>query len=175
MRAIVAVDENWNIGSNGDLLVHLSGDLQFFKEQTTGKTVVMGRKTYESLKNQKPLPNRKNIVLTKNPQGFLAKYAQQIASCPSATVMAVANEDQMFRAIEDEVQSDVFVIGGGQVYRDMLPYCKEVVVTKIMKEYQADTSFPNLDKESNWRIVEKSEIQLENGIAYMWNVYKRMG
>lgn len=191
MKAIVAADRAWNIGKDGGLLAHLPGDLRYFKEITKGKAVVMGRATYESLPGQRPLPYRTNIVMTANPAAFREKFARQIGACKDGRVIVVRNEDELWAEIglgcgmnrADGAQEngtapgnageDVFVIGGGQIYRLLLPCCDEVYVTRLDEEFEADTAFPNLDKDESFTCVWTSENQEENGIQYQFTVYRK--
>lgn len=159
MKAIVAVDRNWGIGRDGGLLVHLPGDLKYFKEKTLGKTVVMGRETLESLPGGKPLPGRDNIVLTRN-----SCYE---AGCP----LCHSEEDLLNRP--DCRGEDVFVIGGEQVYRMLLPYCDTCYVTKIHGEYPAEKFFPDLDQSEEFEVVWESEPVEEKGVTYHFVEYRR--
>lgn len=157
MQAIVAVSKNWGIGRDGQLLFRLSGDLQRFKAITSGHTVVMGRKTLQSLPSGKGLPNRRNLVLTHDPS-FSAQRAEFVYS----------SEDLLAQAGED-----AFCIGGGELYRLLLPYCTRVYVTKVLEAPQADTFFPNLDEDPSWHIVSQSEPVCEDGIQYIFVDYER--
>ena len=161
MNCIVAVDQNWNIGNNGQLLVSIPADMKFFRAMTTGKTVVMGRKTFESFPNKKPLPKRRNIILTNNPE-YMVSGAE---ICTSQRDLLVA--------LKDTQGDDIFVIGGGQIYRMMMPFCQKAYVTRIQTEYDADTSFPNLDIDQEWILVNKSEEKEWNDIRYTFCVYER--
>ena len=134
ISAIVAVDNNWGIGFNGDLLEHIPEDLKYFKELTSGehKTVVMGRKTWDSLP-KKPLPNRTNIVITNNTN---IEGQAEFMDLTDAMLYFIYNKND-----------DIFIIGGGKIYEELLPMCNRVYVTKIFKDHdQVDTYFPNLDE-----------------------------
>ncbi len=158
MQAIVAVSENWAIGKEGQLLFHLKDDLRRFKELTSGHTVVMGRKTLESLPGKKGLPNRRNIVLTRN-EDFTAPNVET-AHTPLAALFAAEPED--------------FCIGGEQVYRTFLPACDKVYVTKIMETVpDADAFFPNLDESDEWEVTETSDVMEENGVKFRYVTYER--
>lgn len=159
MKAIVAVDKNWGIGKNQKLLVHLPGDLKYFKEKTMGKTVVMGRETLESLPGGKPLPGRHNIVLTSD-----SCYK---TSCP----LCHSKEELLGR--EDCQGEDVFIIGGEQIYRQFLPYCDTCYVTKMDKVFSADKFFPDLDASPDFYIAWESEMMEENGVRYQFVEYRR--
>lgn len=158
MKAIVVVDENWNIGRDGGLLVHLPGDLKYFKEKTYGKTVVVGRKTLESFPGAKPLPGRTNIVLTRN-----ADYK------PDGCIVYHSKEE-LLKALADE---EVYIAGGETIYRQFLEECETFYVTKIYDSFPADSSFPNLDRIGDMEIVWKSEMQEEKGIKYQFFKYMR--
>lgn len=161
MKLILATDENWAIGYQGGLLCHLSGDLKYFKERTTGKTVVMGRSTLESLPGSKPLPKRDNIVLT-------ARADYQV---PGAEV--VHSEEELDRLLAGRNTDDIFIIGGGRVYRDFLDRCDTCYVTKIFETFDADTWFVNLDEREEFAIVWRSDVQEEHGIRYQFLEYRR--
>lgn len=160
MKAIVAVDKNWGIGKNGKLLVHLPNDLKFFKEKTMGKVVVMGRETFESLPGKKPLPNRINIVLSRNPNFN--------ADCTVCRSMGA-----LFKELESFPMDDVYIIGGEKVYKEFLPYCNSFVVTKINASFIADKYFENLDLRDDLELCYESEIQRENDIEYQFTEYRR--
>ena len=161
MKLILATDKNWAFGNQGGLLCHLSGDLKYFKERTTGKTVVMGRATLESLPGGKPLPNRENIVLSTR-----ADYA------PSG-VTVVHSEEELSAVLAGLDSDEVMIIGGGKVYRDFLPKCDTCYITKIYAEFPADTWFVNLDEMPEFEVVWESELQEEKGICYQFFEYRR--
>ena len=157
INAIVAVDDNWGIGYNGDLLEHIPEDLKFFKSMTTGKTVVMGLNTWGSLP-VKPLPHRYNIVIK---PGELHKEA----------MTAYMDLETFIDSLDD---SEIFVIGGGSIYRQLLPFCDHVYITKIYKEHEnVDVYFPNLDITTDWNAVKLSDIKEHNGIMYQFWRYDR--
>ena len=161
MKLILAADRNWAIGKDGDLLCHLPGDLKYFKEKTVGKTVIMGRGTLESLPGKKPLPKRENIVISGNPD-----YA-----VPGAVVLH--SHEELFDYIRDKDSDEVVVMGGGRVYRELLPYCDTCYITRIYDSFDADTWFVNLDEMPEFEIVWQSELQEENGIQYRFLEYRR--
>ena len=144
MNMIVAVDSNWAIGHKGKLLVSIPEDMQFFRRETTGKVVVMGRKTLESFPNGLPLKNRVNVVITKDKE-YNIKDAIICHSIEAALEVLKQYHD-----------ADIYVIGGESVYRQFLPYCSVAHVTKINYSYDADTYFPNLDEMDEWTIEESS-------------------
>lgn len=161
MNMIVAVDRNWGIGQNNKLLVSIPADMKFFRKMTTGKVVVMGRRTLESFPNGLPLANRKNVILTRNPE-YHVKNA-----CVCHTLEETLDELKKYR---DE---DIFVIGGESVYRQFLPYCNAAHVTKIDHAYQADAFFPNLDEMDEWQITADSEEQTYFDLEYMFLKYEK--
>lgn len=159
MKAIVAVDKKWGIGKNNTLLYHIAEDMRFFRQQTMGKTVVMGRKTLESMPGGKPLKGRNNIVL-----GHLE---------PQEGVTVVNDVDALLKTLSGLNPEDVFVIGGQSVYEQLLPYCESVLVTKIFADREADAFFPNLDLSDGFELVQAGEpISCECGIDVTFNVYK---
>ena len=160
MKAIVVVDENWNIGRDGGLLVHLSGDLKYFKQRTIGKTIVIGRKTLESFPGAKPLPGRPNLVLTRNPE-----------YCPEG-VQIFNSKEQLMEHLGPDTE-DVFICGGENIYRQFLEECDTFYVTKIYDSFPADRSFPDLDKRDDMEVTWQSEEQEEKGIRYQFFEYKR--
>ena len=162
MKIIVAVDEKWGIGKDGGLLCHLPGDLKYFKERTTGKTLVMGRVTLESLPGKKGLPNRKNIVLTSD-HDYVAENAE-----------AVSSEEELWSLLSTTPSDDVFVIGGAKVYAEFLPYCDTCYVTKMYNDFDADRHFSNLDENEDFVCTELSDVQEENGVRYQFFEYSRV-
>ena len=140
MNVIVAVDKNWAIGLKNKLLVSIPEDMKFFRTETTGKVVVVGRKTVETFPGGMPLKNRTNIVLTRNPD-YRAKGA---IVCHSV--------EETLKEIQKYPSEDVYIIGGGTVYEQFLPYCSVAHVTRIDYAYEADTFFPNLDELPEWSV-----------------------
>ena len=118
----------------------------------------MGRKTLESFPNKKPLPNRINIVLSRN---------VNIDNC-----IMVNSIKELFDKIKEYNSEDLFVIGGGQIYKELLPYCDKAYITKMENIFKADTSFPNLDKDDNWEIINKSEDLNYENIKFNFYIYK---
>jgi dihydrofolate reductase len=155
MRAIVAVDKNWGIGNNGNLLYKIPHDLKRFKKLTTGKVVVMGRKTLESFPNGNPLPNRTNIVMTSN-KSFDAKYKEY------DNVIIVHNDDELQKEISHHTPDDVFLIGGGTMYNAYIDQCTEALVTFVDEEFEHDTEFPNLYNRKNWIWSEKTDLKSDS-------------
>ena len=160
MKAIVAVDKNWGIGKDRKLLVHLPKDLMYFKAKTLGKVVVMGRETFESLPGKKPLSDRINMVLSRNPD-----FNADCTICKSMGAL--------FKELEGYDMDEVFIIGGEKVYKQFLPYCNSYLVTKIDAAFEADKHFENLDIRDDLELCFESEIQMESGIKYKFTEYRR--
>lgn len=161
MKGIVIVDENWNIGLKGKLLAHLPGDLKFFKETTEGKVIVYGRKTLESFPGSNPLPNRTNIILTRNPQ---YKNKKAIVCC---------GEEALWHELKRYPEEDVFIAGGSSVYEKFLDYCGEILVTKMYKGFEADSRFPNLDERTDFRLKYEGPLLEEKGIKFRFTTYEK--
>lgn len=162
MNLIVAVDNNWAIGNKNKLLVSIPNDMKHFREETTGKVVVLGRKTLETFPQGQPLKNRTNIILSRN-----AKHEVKGA----ITVHSVEELLEELKKYDDE---DVYVIGGDSIYRQLLPFCNVAHVTKIDHEYEADTYFPNLDRDPEWEITADSDEQTYFDLPYQFLKYERI-
>lgn len=162
MNLIVAVDKNWAIGCGNKLLVSIPQDMKFFRETTTDKVVVMGRKTLESFPGGKPLKKRENIVLTGN-KNLEVKDA-----------VVVHTVEELLDEMKKYDQEDVYCIGGESVYRQLLPYCDKAYVTKIDHAYQADTYFPNLDEDPEWKMTKISDEQTYFDLEYYFSIYERV-
>ena len=162
MNLIVAVDNNWAIGNKNKLLVSIPNDMKHFREETTGKVVVLGRKTLETFPQGQPLKNRTNIILTKNPN-FKVKDA-----------IVAHSLEELLDELKNYEDEDVYVIGGDSVYKQLLPYCKVAHVTKVDHEYEADTYFPNLDKDPAWQITAESDEQTYFDLPYQFLKYERI-
>lgn len=161
MNAIVAVDNNWAIGCKNSLLVRIPADHKNFRQETTGKVVVLGRKTLETFPQGMPLPNRTNIILTTNPD-YKVKGA-----------VVVHNKEELDEELKKYPTEDVYIIGGESVYRQMLPECDVVHVTKIDHDYEADAYFPDLDRDAGWEITAESEEQTYFDLPYYFVKYER--
>lgn len=161
MKAIVAADNKWGIGYQNKLLVSIPSDMKFFRQTTTGKVVVMGRKTLESFPNGLPLKNRVNIVLTKN-RNYDVKGA-----------VIVHSEKELLEELKKYNSDDIFVIGGESIYRMMLPYLDLIYVTKIERTFQADTFFPDLDAMEEWEMTEEGEEQTCFDLEFAFTKYER--
>ncbi len=159
MDLIVAVYEDWGIGRDGTQPVALSADRKFFRETTRGAAVIVGRRTVEDFPGQKPLPGRENILLSRSLDGLSG--------------FTVCHSPQEAAAHTKNAQR-VFVIGGGSVYREMLPMCESAYVTKIQTNPGSDTYFPNLDQAPDWEMQEILQSGEENGIPYQMCLYKRI-
>ena len=159
MIAIAAVDEKWAIGLKGDLLVRIPADQKYFRETTTGKVVVMGRKTLESFPGSKPLPNRTNIVLTANP------------SYKPEGVTVVHSIDELEGLLKNYNEDDIYLIGGAKVYQSLIDRCDKALITKIDKVYEADAYFPDLDSKDEWEKSAESEEQTYFDLIYYFCKY----
>lgn len=160
MNLIVAVDKNWAIGKNNRLMWSIPADMKFFRETTRGNVVIMGRKTLESFPQGQPLKNRVNIVITRNP-GYKVKGAVVVHSVEEAVEEA------------RKYEGEIYVIGGESIYREMLSLCDTAFVTKIDHAYDADTYFPNLDQDEEWRMTKISEEQTCFDLEYYFTVYEK--
>ena len=162
MNVIVAADQNWGIGKDNKLLVSIPADMKMFREETSGKVVVMGRKTLESFPNGLPLKNRTNIVITKNKDQD-AKGA-----------IVVRSIEEALEEIKKYPTEDVYCIGGDSIYEQMLPYCDVAHVTKVDFAYEADSHFPNLDEDDEWEITAESGEQTYFDLEYTFVKYERV-
>lgn len=159
MKAIVAVDKKWGIGKRNGLLFELPADMKFFRETTYGKVVVMGSNTLKSFPGGKPLKNRINVVLY--PEG------EKRDDC-----IVVGSMDELKSELKKYEKEDVFVIGGAMFYKTMLPYCSEVLVTKVDADGEAEVFYENLDKKPEWKCVYESEETETNGYKIRFTTYK---
>lgn len=159
MELIVAVYDDWGIGKDGTQPIALSADRKFFRETTRGAMVIAGRKTAADFPGGKPLPGRVNVVLSKTAQelpGFTVCQSPE-----EAIALAQTAERAM-------------VIGGGSIYRQMLPLCDKAYVTKVHCTPESDTFFPNLDEDPDWTLAKILQSGEENGIAYEMCLYQRI-
>lgn len=161
MNIIAAVDANWAIGYRNELLVKIPNDQKWFQKITTGKVVVMGRKTMETFPNGMPLRNRTNIVLTGD-RALRVKDAELVYGI-----------EELLEKLKQYNTEDVYVIGGESVYEELLPYCDTAYITKIDYTYQADRYFPNLDNDADWHIESESEEQTYFDLEYYFVKYVR--
>ncbi len=163
MNIIAAADRNWGIGNKGKLLTHIKEDMRFFKEKTTGKAVIMGRETFLSLPNQKPLSDRENYILTTNPD----------FNVDGATVCS-SLEEAIKKAKEKFDEDDIFLIGGERVYNYGEKYCKYAYITKIDEEFEADRHIIDFDNSPEWEIAFEEMIKTEKGLYITFTTYKKM-
>ena len=153
MDLIACVDENWGIGYKGNLLFHYKEDMLFFKNKTIYDVVIMGKNTFLSLPNQQPLKDRYNSILTRD-KNFK----------PTETIV-VHSLEELFIFLKDMIKNtdytfeDIHIIGGGQIYKELLPYCNKAYITMVKKSADnCDTYFPNLDKDFNWKCIRMQKI-----------------
>ncbi|MDE6107518.1 MAG: dihydrofolate reductase [Oscillospiraceae bacterium] len=158
MNLIVAVDQNWAIGKDGDQLCYLKEDLKRFQELTQGHTVILGRKTLATFPGGRPLKGRDNLVLSRDP-GFAVEGGTVFHDIDSLLAAA---------------PGDSFVIGGESVYKALLPYCDTAYVTKIDHAFPADTVFPNLDADPAWEVAQTEPPLEQDGLEYQYVTYRRV-
>ena len=159
MELIVAVYDDWGIGKDGTQPVALSADRKFFRETTRGAMVIVGRRTIEDFPGQKPLPGRVNVALTRSN-----------AEIPGFTVCNSPEEAAELAKTAERAM----VIGGGSVYKQMLPMCDKAYVTKVHTCPESDTYFPNLDQDPAWKLTQVLQSGEENGIQYEMCLYERV-
>lgn len=164
MILIFAVDNNWNIGYDGDLLYKISEDLKRFRKLTEGNIVIMGRRTFEALPNRKSLSNRINIVLTRD-KDYEADESIVINSLDSLSTLLEKLQSSSNKKME------VFVIGGGNIARQLIENCNRAYITKVFKTFPADTLIPNLDLDPNWKVVNESEVFSQGDLLYKYVDY----
>ena len=158
MELIVAVYDDWGIGAGGTQPVALSADRKFFRETTKGACVIAGRKTLGDFPGGKPLPNRVNVVISRgevNMEGVIVCHSPEEA------------------AEQTKQYPRVMVIGGGSIYRQMLPFCDTAYITKVHACPDSDTFFPNLDEDPQWELAQELLSGEEDGIRYEMCLYKR--
>ena len=159
MKLIAAVSENWGIGKDNDLLFSIPKDMKFFRETTMGKTVILGRKNLESFPGAKPLPKRPNIILTRD-KNFKVEGATFVNSIDELLAMEFDKDD-------------AFVIGGEEIYRQLLPYCDKCFITKVKETADADKFMVNLDEDADWKLTSESEEIEDNGHIITFCTYER--
>ena len=159
MIAIVAVDRNWGIGQEGEQLLYIPEDLKRFKNFTTGNTIVLGRKTMFTFPGKKPLKNRRNLILSRNPE-FRPEGAEVFPDL-----------DSLMAQVTDP--DNTYVVGGAQVYHTMIGQCDRAYITKIDAAYPADCWFPNLDEDPNWEVESEGEWMEHEGVKFRYVNYKR--
>ena len=158
MELIVAVYDDWGIGREGTQPIALSADRKFFRETTRGATVIVGRRTIEDFPGKKPLPGRVNLAMSRSE-----------AEIPGFTVCH--SPEEVLAQTKNAPRA--FVIGGGSVYRQLLPYCEKAYVTKLNTVVKCDTWFPDLDSDPDWKLTELLGSGEETGIAYEFCLYER--
>lgn len=169
VSAIVCVDKNWGIGYQGELLINIPEDMRFFRDKTKNNIVIMGRKTYDSLPS-KPLPYRTNVVITSKIDKPCEIDEKGTWFVTMDFIKSVLYSHNSF----PESQINCYVIGGGQVYKELLPYCNQAYVTKVKRTYNdVDTYFPNIDKSVEWKMMNNGEEKVYRGISYKFCVYKK--
>ena len=157
MNLIVAVDQNWAIGKDGDQLVYLPADLKRFKALTTGHPVILGRRTLATFPGGKPLKGRRNLILSRSAD-FAPEGAEVYADLDALRAAAPA---------------DSFVIGGESVYRALLDWCDTAYVTKIGAAWPADAFFPNLDAHAEWEAAAEEPPLEHEGLTFRYVTYQR--
>ena len=162
MRAIVNITPQWGIGFEHQLLVHIHADMRRFRMLTQNRTIIVGRKTLSTFPNEAPLKNRENIIMTRNPEF----HKDGAISCMSL-------DELRARLIERDPDS-VFVCGGEHIYRLLLPYCSEALITLTYTDAKADRFFPNLNLLDNWKLTEIGEKQFENDTAFRFITYTNL-
>lgn len=157
MELVVNVTENWGIGMENNLLVTISADLKRFRQLTTGRTVILGRKTLDTFPGGRPLKNRRNLIFSGNP-AYSVEGAEVVHTLDELKAVLQPGEP-------------VSVIGGASIYELLLPYCRTARVTKTLLTVPADRFFPNLDALPNWQRTDASDILEENGIRFQYVDY----
>ena len=160
MKCIAAVDNNWAIGFKGKLLVSIKNDQKNFRDLTTGKVIVLGRKTLETFPNGLPLKNRTNVILSSN-RDYKVKDA-----------IVVHNDEELFELLGSYDTDDIFIIGGESVYKRYYKYCDTAIITKIDQTYESDAFFPNLDEDESWKMVSESEEMTCFSVEYTFREYR---
>lgn len=161
--AILNCDEKWGIGKKNGLLFHLPKDMKFFRETTSGHTVAMGENTLLSFPGSKPLKNRENIVLSADPTH---EY--------EGVVNVHTFDDFLLTIREKAKKEDVYIIGGASIYRQMLPYCHKVLLTKVHRDGEAEVFFPNLDEMESFVVDAQSEPVMDGEIEIQFMTYKNL-
>lgn len=162
MILIAAVDLSFGIGNEGQLLAHIKKDLQYFKDKTTGQLILLGRKTLETFPGKKPLPNRQNIILSHDKDYFVE----------GADICH--NMEEVFNLAKLSPDKQLYIAGGGSIYKQFLPYCSTALITKFHQSYPADVYLENLDRSPNWLLKEESDLFTEENINFSFCVYERI-
>ena len=161
MNIIAAVDKNWGIGNRGELLVSIPKDQKMFRQETTGKVVVLGRKTLDTFLQKQPLPYRTNIILTHD-KSFQVKGA-----------IVVHSIEELLEELKKYPSEDIYIVGGESIYQQMLPYCDTAHITQIDHAYQSDAFFPNLDVDPEWEMTAEGEEETYFDLEYRFVRYNR--
>ena len=199
INAIVCVNKNWGIGKDGKLLYHIPEDMERFVENTKGSIILYGRKTLQTFPDGKPLKNRKNIVLTKHLDNITSNIKNSVNYY--GAIKKMKNKDAMFNVVAlknldytefpttllsvdsidilkhvlnvvTDKNSEVWIIGGESIYKQMLPYCTEVLVTEVDDDKEADAYFPNLNNHEDWRLYFSGPWRsTPNGLRYRFSTY----
>ncbi len=163
MNLIVAVDQNWAIGNKGKLLVSIPNDQKNnFRARTMGNVIVLGRKTMDTFPQRRPLPNRTNIILSRDPE-YRVKDAIVLHSL-----------EELREELQNYSTESVYITGGDSIYRQLLPDCDTAYVTMIDHSYDADAFFPNLDQDPGWVMEEESDEMTYFDIPYFFRTYRRV-
>lgn len=162
MILIASAGLNWEIGFNNDLLFYAPDDMKFFKSQTVDNTVIMGRRTFESLPAKKPLKNRENIILSTD-RSFTVDGAAVYHSV-----------DELLEKVRGITDRKVFVIGGASIYETLLPYCDTAYITQFYATKEADRFLPDLSKSKEWKLTSRSEKHDYEGLEFTFDIYNRI-
>lgn len=159
INTIVAVDEKWAIGKNNDLLFSIPEDMKYFRKMTLGAAVVYGKNNLLSFPGGKPLPKRRNIVISTSLE-------------LSEDYEVVRNLEELAGLLKAEKDREIFVIGGAEVYAQLLPYCSNAYVTKMFRDFNGEKFFPDLDEMPGWNLKEEGQLLDHEGLKYSFNRYE---
>ena len=160
MTIILVADNDWAIGKSGGLLTSLPADMKHFRDTTAGSTVVMGRKTYESFP-KRPLPNRENCVISRT-----------VSDLEGAKTFKTV---ESFIEYASTVNGEIYVIGGGEIYAELLPYCDRAIITRVYERFGGDTFFTDIDGMPEWELAETSPVIETNCHKIRFMLYLRRG
>lgn len=159
MNAIAAVSSSWGLGKNNDLLFHISADMKRFRALTAGGTVIMGRKTLDSMPGGKALPKRRNIVITRD-KSFARENVEVVHSVEEAISLTACEDPET-----------VWVIGGGEIYAALLPHCHLCCITHVNADPDCEVFFPDLSKLDNWKVLRREDEQCDGDLTYRFVDY----
>ncbi|MDO4482199.1 MAG: dihydrofolate reductase [Bacillota bacterium] len=159
INTIVAVDEKWGIGRDNDMLFSIPDDMKYFRKTTLGTLVVYGKNNLLSFPGGKPLPKRRNVILSSSLE-------------PSEEYEVVRNVGELFALLREEKERKIFIIGGAMVYEELLPYCKNAYVTKMFRDFNGEKFFPNLDELPEWKLAEEGAHMDYEGLEYCFTRYE---